>query len=59
MLGAMKARKYFHNDEFFKVLLSPSKIVEYICFNGKSLKVMEKAFYVLLKALFLVNMFKF
>ena len=39
--------------------LSPSKKVCFICFNESSLKVMENAFYFIVKALFVFKIFKF
>ena len=47
------------NAAVFKVGLLPSKKVGFICFNGRPFKMMENAFYFILKALFLVKIFKF
>ena len=42
-----------------KVGLSPSKKIFFICFNGSPSKMMKNAFYFILKALFVLKMFKF
>ena len=42
-----------------KVGLSPSKKVCFICFNQRPLKMMKNAFCFLLKALFVLKIFKF
>ena len=42
-----------------KVGLSPSKQVFFIHFNESSLKMMKNAFYFILKALFVIKIFKF
>ena len=43
----------------FKVGLSPSKKKKiFICFNESPLKIMKKAFYFVLKALFILKIFK-
>ena len=39
--------------------LSPSKKIVFICFNENPLKVMKSAFYFILKALFVLKIFKF
>ena len=44
---------------FFKVGLSPSKKNCVICFLENPLKMMENAFYFILKALFILKIFKF
>ena len=43
----------------FKVGLSPSKKICVICFIESPLKVMKNAFYFILKALFVLMIFKF
>ena len=43
----------------FKVELSPSKKLFFIDFNEKPLKVMKNAFWFMLKALFVLEMFTF
>ena len=45
--------------EYFKVELSPSKKLCFICFNENPLKIMKNAFYFILKALFVLKIFKF
>ena len=42
-----------------KVGLSPSKKNCFICFNESPLKMMKNAFYFILKALFILKIFKF
>ena len=42
-----------------KVRLSPSKKICVICFNESPLKVMKNAFYFILKALFILKIFRF
>ena len=42
-----------------KVELSPSKKNRLICFNESPLKMMKNAFYFILKALFVLKIFKF
>ena len=42
-----------------KVRLSPSKKIYFIYFNESPLKVMQKAFYFILKALFVLEIFTF
>ena len=53
----------FENDKWkinnVKVKLSPSKKICFICFNESLLKIMENAFYFILKALFVFKIFKF
>ena len=44
---------------YFKVGLSPSKKICVICFIESPLKVMKNAFYFILKALFVLKIFKF
>ena len=46
-------------DLLIKVGLSPSKKVFFICFNDSPSKMMKNAFYSILKALFLLKIFKF
>ena len=46
-------------DLLIKVGLSPSKKVFFICFNDSPSKMMKNAFYFILKALFLLKIFKF
>ena len=46
------------NIKIFKVRLSPSKKL-FICFNNSPSKMMNNAFYFILKALFVFKMFKF
>ena len=43
----------------FKVKISPSKKICFICFDESPLKIMKNAFYFILKALFVVKIFKF
>ena len=43
----------------FKVELSPSKKFFVVCFNESPLKMMKNAFYFILKALFILKIFKF
>ena len=43
----------------FKVGLSPSKKDFFICFNSSPSKLMKNAFYFILKALFVLKIFKF
>ena len=45
-------------DLLIKVGLSPSKKVFFICFNDSPSKMMKNAFYFILKALFLLKIFK-
>ena len=42
----------------FKVGLSPSKKFSFICFNDSPSKIMKNAFYFILKALFVLKIFK-
>ena len=42
-----------------KVRLSPSKKFFFVCFSGSSSKMMKNAFYFMLKALFILKIFKF
>ena len=44
---------------YFKVGLSPSKKIFFICFNDSPWKMMKNAFYFILKALFVLKVFKF
>ena len=46
-------------EKYFKIGLSLSKNKCSICFIKSSLKMMKNAFYLFLKALFLLKMFKF
>ena len=51
-----------HNKSYlivFKVGLSPSKEVDFICFNESSINMVKKAFNFMLKAVFLFETFKF
>ena len=50
--------KYYDNNEL-KVGLSPSSKVCVICFTESPLKMMKNVFYFYLKALFVLNIFKF
>ena len=43
----------------FKVGLSPSKFFIIICFNNSPSKIMENAFYFIVKGLFVFKIFKF
>ena len=42
-----------------KVGLSPSKKVFFVCFNDSLSKIMKNAFYFIIKALFVLIIFKF
>ena len=42
----------------FKFRLSPSKKIVFICFNESPLKLMKNVFYLLLKALFVIEILK-
>ena len=42
-----------------KVRLSPSNKTYFICFNESPLKIIENAFYFILKTLFALKIFKF
>ena len=55
----LKGSQFKTNNEvnLFKVRLSPSKKI--ICFNKSPLKMMENAFYFILKALFVFKIFNF
>ena len=44
---------------YIKVELSPSKKIVFIYFNDSPLKIIRKAFYFILKALFVLKIFKF
>ena len=46
-------------DLLIKVGLSPSKKAFFICFNDSPSKMMKNAFYFILKALFVLKIFKF
>ena len=48
-----------YKKAFFKVGLSPSIKICFICFNESSLKLMKNAFYFILKALFVLKIFRF
>ena len=43
----------------FQVALSPSKTIFFISFNDSPLKMMKNGFYFILKALFVLKIFKF
>ena len=43
----------------FKVGLSPSRKICFICFNESTLKMMKNAFYFILKAFIVLKIFKF
>ena len=45
--------------DFFKVGLSPSKKICFVFFDESPLKMMKNAFYLILKALFVLKIFKF
>ena len=45
-------------NQVFKVGLSPSKEIFIVCFNDSPSKVMKYAFYFILKALFVLKIFK-
>ena len=47
------------SDLNIKVGLSPSKTIFFICFNDGTSKMMKNAFYFILKALFILKIFKF
>ena len=50
----------FHSVLFvFKVGISPSKQNSFACFNESPVKMMENTFYFILKALFVLKIFKF
>ena len=42
-----------------KVGLSPSKKILFVCFNENPLKIMKNALYFILKAIFVLNIFRF
>ena len=46
-------------DRVFKVVLSLSKKVIFICFNKRTLKMIKNAFFFILRALFILEIFKF
>ena len=50
---------YIYKYRLLKVGLSPSKKISVICFIESPLKMMKNAFYFILKALFILKMFKF
>ena len=58
-----KRRKHYkcinQKPLYFKVELSPSKKNYVICLTESLLKMMEKAFYFILKAVFILKIFKF
>ena len=61
-MALMKAFSEFSlelKDPLIKVELSPFKKNCVICFNESLLKMMKKACYFILKALFVLKMFKF
>ena len=45
--------------KYIKVVLSPSKKILFICFNESLLKMIKNVFYFILKALFILMIFKF
>ena len=55
----LQAFMYHEWISLFKVGLSPSKKICVICFSENLLKMMKNAFYFILKALFVLKMFKF
>ena len=50
---------FVFKNNILKVGLSPSKEKFFICFNDGPSKVMKNAFYFILKALFVLKIFKF
>ena len=61
IIEAEKTIKSFNKEMVndLKDGLSPSKKFILICFNESSLKMMKNAFYFILKALFILKIFKF
>ena len=51
-------KKINFRGSIFKAGLSPSKKNLFICFNDSPLKMMKNAFYFILKALFVLKIFK-
>ena len=49
----------YGKNNSFKVGLSPSPPKVFICFNGSPSKMIKNAFYFVLKALFVLKIFKF
>ena len=47
------------NGDVFKIGLSPSKKIIFLCFNESPLKIMKNAFYFISKVLFVLKIFKF
>ena len=52
-------RIYFNTTMYLKGGFSPSKKVVFICFSESPLKAMKTAFYFMLKALFILEIFQF
>ena len=52
------ASEQIYEGFFIKAGLSPSKKVFFICFNNSPSKVMKNVFYFILKALFVLKIFK-
>ena len=48
-----------HSHQQLKVGLSPSRKFFFICFNDSPSRMMKNAFYFILKALFVLKIFKF
>ena len=57
-LSARKRLCYCWYGCVFEVGLSPSENVGFICFNGSLLKIIKNAFYFILKAYFVLKIFK-
>ena len=57
MKGVKKTRSHFDFEDIYS--FSPSKKVCFICFYERPLKIMKNAFYYILKALFVLKIFKF
>ena len=53
------ADKVWHDGVAFKVGLSTSKNMSFVCFNEGPLKMMKNALYFILKALFIFKIFTF
>ena len=60
-LGELRSEIMFYQTKrlSFKIGLSTSKKDDFICFNESHLKIIKNAFYFILKALFVVKIFKF
>ena len=58
-MNAMSIKDTLKTFEYFKVGLSPSKKTFFISFNYSPLKMMKNPFYFILKALFVLKIFKF